>query len=117
MLDLDGAAVDGQFAFQVVQRPVLEDEHRIRVLKRQPEHSARVVERGRREQFQTGNVREPALEAVRMLRRDGKKIGIASNFAIMDDTDQKQIIRDILHDLDLDERQVIPGAALHSIGT
>src|ERR1700694_3410950 len=26
---------------------------------------------------------------VRMLRRDGKKIGIASNFAIMDDTDQR----------------------------
>ena len=44
---------------------------------------------------------------VRMLRRDGKKIGIASNFAIMDDTDQKQIVRDILHDLDLDERQVV----------
>src|SRR5580692_4165763 len=52
---------------------------------------------------------------VRMLRRDGKKIGIASNFAIMDDTDQKQIIRDILHDLDMDERQVIPGAALAEI--
>src|SRR5580658_10060780 len=52
---------------------------------------------------------------VRMLRRDGKKIGIASNFAIMDDTDQKQIIRDILHDLDMDERQVIPGAALGEI--
>src|ERR1700728_4223017 len=46
---------------------------------------------------------------VRMLRRDGKKIGISSNFAIMDDTDQRQIIRDILHDLDMDERQVIPG--------
>jgi DNA helicase-2/ATP-dependent DNA helicase PcrA len=52
---------------------------------------------------------------VRMLRRDGKKIGIASNFAIMDDTDQRQIIRDILHDLDMDERQVIPGAALGEI--
>src|SRR5580704_4231746 len=52
---------------------------------------------------------------VRMLRRDGKKIGIASNFAIMDDTDQKQIIRDILHDLDMDERQVVPGAALGEI--
>jgi DNA helicase-2/ATP-dependent DNA helicase PcrA len=52
---------------------------------------------------------------VRMLRRDGKKIGIAGNFAIMDDTDQKQIVRDILHDLDLDERQVAPGAALSEI--
>jgi DNA helicase-2/ATP-dependent DNA helicase PcrA len=52
---------------------------------------------------------------VRMLRRDGKKIGIASNFAIMDDTDQRQIVRDILHDLDMDERQVAPGAALGEI--
>ena len=52
---------------------------------------------------------------VRMLRRDGKKIGIANNFAIMDDTDQRQIVRDILHDLDLDERQVLPGAALSEI--
>ena len=52
---------------------------------------------------------------VRMLRRDGKKIGIASNFAIMDDTDQRSIIRDVLHDLDFDERQLAPGAALDEI--
>ena len=52
---------------------------------------------------------------VRMLRRDGKKIGIASNFAIMDDTDQRSIIRDVLHDLDFDERQIAPGAALDEI--
>ncbi|MBD5606351.1 MAG: DUF3553 domain-containing protein [Candidatus Eremiobacteraeota bacterium] len=52
---------------------------------------------------------------VRMLRRDGKKIGIASNFAIMDDTDQRSIIRDVLHDLDFDERQISPGAALAEI--
>ena len=52
---------------------------------------------------------------VRMLRRDGKKIGIASNFAIMDDTDQRSIIRDVLHDLDYDERQISPGAALDEI--
>ncbi len=52
---------------------------------------------------------------VRMLRRDGKKIGIASNFAIMDDTDQRSIIRDVLHDLDFDERQISPGAALDEI--
>src|SRR5664279_3779931 len=48
---------------------------------------------------------------VRILRRDGRKIGIASNFAIMDDTDQRAIVRDILHDLDYDERQIAPGAA------
>ncbi|HXP92774.1 MAG TPA: DUF3553 domain-containing protein [Candidatus Binatia bacterium] len=52
---------------------------------------------------------------VRILRRDGRKIGIASNFAIMDETDQRQIIREILHDLDFDERQVSPGAALAEI--
>jgi DNA helicase-2/ATP-dependent DNA helicase PcrA len=52
---------------------------------------------------------------VRMLRRDGKKIGISSNFAIMDDTDQRSIVRDVLHDLDFDERQISPGAALDEI--
>ncbi|MBC5823190.1 MAG: UvrD-helicase domain-containing protein, partial [Candidatus Eremiobacteraeota bacterium] len=45
---------------------------------------------------------------VRILRRDGKKIGIANNFAIMDDTDQRSIIRDVLHDLNFDERQMTP---------
>jgi len=52
---------------------------------------------------------------VRMLRRDGRKIGVSSNFAIMDDTDQRAIIRDVLHDLNLDERQISPGAALDEI--
>jgi DNA helicase-2/ATP-dependent DNA helicase PcrA len=52
---------------------------------------------------------------VRILRRDGRKIGIASNFAIMDDTDQRAIVREILHDLDFDERQIAPGAALAEI--
>ncbi|MGB8267183.1 MAG: DUF3553 domain-containing protein [Candidatus Velthaea sp.] len=52
---------------------------------------------------------------VRILRRDGRKIGIASNFAIMDDTDQRAIVREILHDLDYDERQIAPGAALAEI--
>jgi len=52
---------------------------------------------------------------VRMLRRDGTKIGIAKNFAIMDETDQRSIVRDVLHDLDYDERQITPGAALDEI--
>ncbi|MBV9440755.1 MAG: DUF3553 domain-containing protein [Candidatus Eremiobacteraeota bacterium] len=52
---------------------------------------------------------------VRMLRRDGRKIGISSNFAIMDDADQRAIVRDIIADLDLDERQIGPGAALAEI--
>ncbi len=52
---------------------------------------------------------------VRILRRDGQKIGIARNFAIMDETDQRAIIRDVLHDLDFDERQLSPGASLDEI--
>jgi DNA helicase-2/ATP-dependent DNA helicase PcrA len=52
---------------------------------------------------------------VRMLRRDGAKIGIARNFAIMDDADQRAIVRDVLHDLDFDERQITPGGALDEI--
>jgi DNA helicase II / ATP-dependent DNA helicase PcrA len=52
---------------------------------------------------------------VRILRRDGKKIGISPNFAIMDETDQRSIVKDVLHDLDYDERQISPGAALAEI--
>ena len=33
---------------------------------------------------------------VRMLRRDGSKIGIGSNFVIIDDADQRAVIKDIL---------------------
>jgi DNA helicase-2/ATP-dependent DNA helicase PcrA len=53
---------------------------------------------------------------LRILRRDGKRLGIASNFAIMDETDQRAIVRDVLHDLDYDERQISPGTALDEIG-
>jgi DNA helicase-2/ATP-dependent DNA helicase PcrA len=52
---------------------------------------------------------------VRMLRRDGSRAGIASNFAIIDDADQRQLVKDILDDLDYDERQIAPGACLHEI--
>lgn len=52
---------------------------------------------------------------VRMLRRDGKKAGISSNFVIMDETDQRQILKDVLHDLNFDERQMTIGQALSEI--
>ncbi len=52
---------------------------------------------------------------VRMLRRDGTKVGISPNFAIIDDADQRQLVKDILDDLDYDERQLAPGACLHEI--
>jgi DNA helicase-2/ATP-dependent DNA helicase PcrA len=52
---------------------------------------------------------------VRMLRRDGRKVGIAPNFAIMDSDDQRAIAREVIADLDFDERQITPGAALAEI--
>ena len=52
---------------------------------------------------------------VRMLRRDGGRVGISSNFAIIDDADQRSLVKDILADLDYDERQLSPGACLAEI--
>jgi len=52
---------------------------------------------------------------VRILRRDGSKAGISPSFAIIDDADQRQLVKDILDDLDYDERQLAPGACLHEI--
>ncbi len=53
---------------------------------------------------------------VRILRRDGGRIGIGSRFAIIDDADQRQLVKEILDDLDYDERQLAPGACLAEIG-
>jgi DNA helicase-2/ATP-dependent DNA helicase PcrA len=52
---------------------------------------------------------------VRMLRRDGTRAGISSNFAIIDEADQRALVKDIIADLDYDERQLTPGAALAEI--
>ena len=52
---------------------------------------------------------------VRILRRDGAAIGIERGFTIMDATDQRAIVRDVLRDLDMDERQMSPGATLGEI--
>src|SRR5271166_2149047 len=52
---------------------------------------------------------------VRILRRDGSRIGIAASFAVIDDSDQRQLVREILDDLDYDERQLSPGAVLAEI--
>ena len=52
---------------------------------------------------------------VRILRRDGDEVGVASNFVIYDETDQRQLIREILRDLNLDERHFPPGSLLNQI--
>jgi len=52
---------------------------------------------------------------VRILRRDGVQIGIGRSFAVIDDSDQRQLVREILEDLDYDERQLAAGACLAAI--
>ena len=52
---------------------------------------------------------------VRILRRDGHHVGVAPNFVIYDETDQRQLVRDILRDMNLDERHFTPGSLLHQI--
>ncbi|MBV9332694.1 MAG: DUF3553 domain-containing protein [Candidatus Eremiobacteraeota bacterium] len=52
---------------------------------------------------------------VRILRRDGSRIGIGSSFAVIDESDQRQLVKEILDDLDYDERQLSAGACLSEI--
>src|SRR5579872_4024940 len=52
---------------------------------------------------------------VRILRRDGAAVGVASNFVIYDETDQRALVKEILKDLNLDERHFPPGNILAQI--
>jgi DNA helicase-2/ATP-dependent DNA helicase PcrA len=51
----------------------------------------------------------------RILRRDGPRIGIGSNFTIYDDGDQIGLVKTALKELNLDERQHPPRAILARI--
>jgi DNA helicase-2/ATP-dependent DNA helicase PcrA len=52
---------------------------------------------------------------VRILRRDGLAVGVAPNFVIYDETDQRQLVREILRDRNLDERHYPPGGIIAQI--
>ncbi|HXW52090.1 MAG TPA: UvrD-helicase domain-containing protein, partial [Candidatus Acidoferrales bacterium] len=52
---------------------------------------------------------------VRILRRDGISVGVGPNFVIYDETDQRALIREILRDLNLDERHYPPGGIIAQI--
>jgi DNA helicase II / ATP-dependent DNA helicase PcrA len=52
---------------------------------------------------------------VRILRRDGSRIGIGHSFAVIDDSDQRQLVKEILDDLDYDDRHLAAGACLAEI--
>jgi DNA helicase II / ATP-dependent DNA helicase PcrA len=52
---------------------------------------------------------------VRILRREGTRIGIGRSFAVIDDHDQRQLVKEILDDLDYDERHLSAGVCLAEI--
>src|SRR3989344_4547960 len=52
---------------------------------------------------------------VKILRVEGNHIGIPDNFAIYDDNDQQDCIKDIMKRLDISTKNFNPGAVLHTI--
>lgn len=54
---------------------------------------------------------------VRILRRDADRIGFDKNFTIYDTDDSKRVIRDILRDLNLDEKAFPPKSVLSIISS
>lgn len=52
---------------------------------------------------------------VRILRRDIERIGYSRNFTIIDGTDQRSVMKQILKNLNLDPKQYDPRAMLHQI--
>lgn len=52
---------------------------------------------------------------VRVLRIDGKEIGIDTNFVIYDDNDQKDLVKELLIDLNVNEDSYNPGGVLNEI--
>ena len=52
---------------------------------------------------------------VRILRRDGAGVGVPPNFVIYDEVDQRALMKEVLRDLNLDERHFPPGSMLVQI--
>ena len=52
----------------------------------------------------------------RLLRRDAAAVGLSPNFTIYDTTDQSQLVRGVLAELNADSQHYKPGAILHRIG-
>jgi DNA helicase-2/ATP-dependent DNA helicase PcrA len=54
--------------------------------------------------------------SARILRREGKAIGLESSFVIYDEDDQLRLVRQVLEELDLDPKQYVPQALRAAIG-
>lgn len=52
---------------------------------------------------------------VRILRRDIEKLGLSRNFAILDSGDQQAVMKEVLKQLNLSEKQYSPGSMLAAI--
>lgn len=55
--------------------------------------------------------------AVKILKKDGREIGIPVSFAIYDNDDSKSVIKNILKDLNLDPKKMRPEAVLATISS
>ncbi|MGH7442539.1 MAG: ATP-dependent helicase, partial [bacterium] len=53
---------------------------------------------------------------VRFLRQEASKLGFRRDFSIFDDDDQTRLVKECMHELRLDEKQVKPRALLWRIG-
>ena len=51
----------------------------------------------------------------RILRQDGERVGVPTDFVVFDDSDQSALIKDCLRDLDLDPEQFVPSRILNEI--
>jgi len=51
----------------------------------------------------------------RILRRDGERVGVPTNFVVFDESDQLALMKDCLRDLDLDPDQFQPSRILREI--
>lgn len=52
---------------------------------------------------------------VKILRRDGREIGISPNFLIYDSEDQLDVVKSVMKGLDISTKNFNPGAILHTI--
>jgi DNA helicase-2/ATP-dependent DNA helicase PcrA len=51
----------------------------------------------------------------KLLRREGKVLGLPMNFLIYDEQDQIDLVKEVMKELDISQKNVHPGAALHTI--
>jgi len=51
----------------------------------------------------------------KLLRREGKVLGLPINFLIYDEQDQIDLVKEVMKELDISQKNVHPGAVLHTI--